>query len=258
MPKTDLHDLRVLVTRPSHQAQAFINKLQSAGAQTTEFPCIDIHYKQSLSDQDIDRALNSDLLIFTSPNAVTGAIHCQLFNNPRFTNEETSAPVLAAIGQTTRNSLHNHQLRVSFAPAENTDSEGFIEQFNDAIKPGSNITIVRGRHGRNVLKQKLESLGANVSYLCVYDQVLPPVNETDARNILLAALPCVISITSDMSLENLLQLSPLDIHGQILASPLVVNSQRCAQLAKQKGFTGPIVVATPPGDYGQFQVLSTL
>ena len=238
--------------------RAFIDKLQSAGAQTTEFPCIDIHYEQSLSDTDIDRALDSDLLIFTSPNAVTGAIHCQLFDNPRFTNEETSAPALAAIGQATRKSLRNHQLKVSIAPAENTDSEGFVKHFSDAIMPGSNITIVRGRHGRNVLKQKLESLGANVSYLSVYDQVLPPVNETDARNILLSALPCVISITSDMSLENLLQLSPPDIRSQILASPLVVNSQRCAQLAKQKGFTGPILVATPPGDHGQFQVLSTL
>lgn len=259
MPIPDLGDLRVLVTRPKHQAQAFIKKLHTAGAQTTEFPCIDIHYIQSLPGEDIAQVLKSDLLIFTSPNAVTGAIQSQLFNNPLITIEGRPRPItLGAIGQATLKCLHDQQLKVRLAPAENTDSEGFFAQFKDAISPGSTITIVRGRHGRDVLKQQLESIGAAVTYVSVYDQTLPQINEGDARQILLTALPCAISITSDMGLQNLLQLSPLDTHNLLFDCPLVVNSQRCAKLAKQKGFKGPVVVASPPGDCGQIVALSRL
>jgi len=193
MPIPDLGDLRVLVTRPRHQAAAFIKKLHTAGAQTTEFPCIEIHYNRSLPFNDIAQLSKSDFLIFTSPNAVAGAIHSKLFDSPLFTVEGKSNPVtLGAIGQTTLKCLHDHQLKVELAPAENTDSEGFVAQFKQAIPPGSAITIVRGRHGRDALKQKLESLGAAVTYVSVYDQTLPKINEADARQILLTALPCAM------------------------------------------------------------------
>lgn len=257
MPVPDLRDTRVLVTRPVHQAQVFIKKLQAAGAQTTEFPCIDIRYRQLPSVQ-IRQALQSDLLIFTSANAVTGAIKSQLFDNPQFTSEEPTEPMLAAIGRATLQRLQDQQLTVVLAPAENTDSEGFVAQFKDTITPDSSITIVRGEHGRDVLKQQLESLGAKVSYLSVYDQRLPQISKTDALSVLTGALPCTISITSNLGLRNLLQLAPAETRPQLLACPLVVNSLRCAKLAESLGFKGPVAVASPPGDYGQIVALSTL
>jgi len=58
-------------------------------------------------------------------------------------------------------------------------------------------------------------------------------------------------------LTNLLSILPPDLIPSLLDKPLVVNSTRCAQLAKSHGFVAEIKVADPAGDTAQLsQILS--
>ena len=244
--------LRVLVTRPRHQAFEFIQLLKNAGVQTFELPCIDIVFKnkQSLSTEQKEHALRSNWWIFTSANAVSGAHECGLLPNNH------SAIKVAAIGQATTRSLQKYAIPISFAPVENLNSEQLLNLIKLQIKQADKISIVRGDTGREFLKNSIVALGNEVHYLEVYHRQLPTLTTTETKQILISAMPCVISITSDLSLLNLLQLLPGSVHEQLLACPLVVNSERCAKLAKERGFHNRIQVACPPGDQGQLTALS--
>lgn len=246
--------LRVLVTRPQHQAAQFVEILRNAGMQTFELPCIDIAYRnpQTLSPTEKEKSQHSDWWIFTSANAVTGAKECRVLPP---TNSNVK---IAAIGQATCRALEQLDIRVDLAPADNSTSEQFLVLIKQQIRAGDQITIIRGDSGREMLKKSLQSRGAETHYLEVYQRLLPGLTATQAEELFTQAMPCVISITSDLGLSNLLKLLPATVHKQLLSCPLVVNSERCALLAKDLGFDSRIQVAHPPGDKGQLLTLSGL
>lgn len=253
----NLSGLRVLVTRPENQAQNFVQRLEAAGAATFKLPSIVIHYqsRSALDTALIERTLQSDLWIFTSVNAVMGALACHLLPP---TEESCHKPAIAAIGQVTGQCLTDHAISVDLAPAVNSGSEKFITLFGPKIKSGSRIAIFRGDSGRGELKKQLQQLGASVHYIEVYQRRLPRLIATEAAQLLNDAMPCAISVTSDLGLSNLLQLTPKKYRPLLLRCPVVVNSQRCASLALQCGFKNQIIIADPPGDAGQLTALEKL
>lgn len=250
----DLRGLRVLVTRPAHQASPFVQLVKNAGAQTIELPCIEIAYRnrQTLSADDKAIAMHSDWWIFTSANAVTGANKCGLLplTNPGIK--------IATIGQATDRSLNELDVPVELSPQENSKSEQLLDLIKAQIKAGDKISIIRGDSGREKLKHSLQSLEVDVHYLEVYQRLLPVLPGKHIEELITAALPCVITITSDLGITNLLQLIPAPLHEPLFGCPLIVNSERCAELANSLGFSAQILVAHPPGDAGQIHALSEI
>ena len=231
-------DISVLVTRPAAQSQHFAEMLTDAGLATDRLPTIEINFTEAdLSDLD-----DHDLIVFTSVNAVTGAHRNKPL--PWQTRAKT-----AAIGSATAKALENLATRVDLKPATGASSEALLEVIDDVHN--KKIAIVRGDTGRETLHDTLISRGAEVRYYSVYRRVLPQYTLEDLHKRFSAGLPDIISITSDLGLNHLMQLIPPQLKAELLQRALVVNSERCAESARKYGFTATVLVADPPGDTGQ-------
>lgn len=243
----DLVGQKIVVTRPAHQAQRFIDELTARGATVIPFPTIVIRFrKYPLTEAEQNVLANSSLWIFTSANAVTGSIRLGLFDTP------TDADI-ACIGRTTASVLSSHCVEPNLVPESNGDSETLLRMLA-AASTYQSITIIRGGEGRNKLSTELQKQGVNVSTLDVYARVLPEPDPETLRQ-LSDALPCTVCITSNQGLLNLLTLIPSDVCTGLFESDLIVNSVRGQRLAEINGFRAKIVVASPPGDQGQLAAL---
>lgn len=248
MSTQSLSGLRVLVTRPQHQAQHFIDEIERLGGTAFLLSTIEIAFSTSEP-----KLTNADLIIFTSVNAVTGA---QLDKTDNLDNEANS-PLIAAIGTATANALLEAGIKKVLSPTRNGNSEALLNLLGPYIFPRMKIVIVRGDSGRDTLRDGLRNLDAQVHYEQVYQRKLPnrPVAAESTSDLWQRASPHIISISSDLGLANLISLLPTHLHSQLFLVPLVVNSKRCERKARCAGFTAEIAVADPPGNAGQVNQL---
>lgn len=238
----------VLVTRPVHQSAGFVSLLESENLRVVQLPSIEIEF----TPVDLTESLHSDLIIFTSVNSATGAYRSlQQFHNAQW----SSTAKIAAIGHVTAHSLKAFNISVDVVPDKGASTEALLEVIGDVSN--RSVTIFRGDSGREALYNTLTTRGAIVRYQSVYKRSTPDYPKARLDALLQQGLPDIISVTSDLGLTNLLSILPPDLIPSLLDKPLVVNSTRCAQLAKSHGFVAEIKVADPAGDTAQLsQILS--
>ena len=244
---TDLNSpsASVLVTRPVHQSSELINLLNDKGIASVCIATIEIDYL----DADLTDTLQSDLIIFTSVNAVAGATKSM----PLPFNTRAK---IASIGKATTLALERLDCRVDVTPLTGASSEALLEVIGDVKNLA--VTIVRGDTGRDVLRAALTERGATVRYQSVYQRKLPTYTKTEIQALLEHGLPDVTSVTSDLGLHNLLEIIPNEFKAELFTKPLVVNSERCATFARDQGFTADVLVADPPGNESQVKLIATL
>ncbi len=238
-----LDTISVLVTRPIHQASGFAQLLEDAhGLMPIRLPTLEI----SFIDANLQAALDSDTVIFTSVNAVIGAQR-SLRLPWKFDGK------IAAIGAATASALQAHGVTVDWQPHKGAGSEALLEtlQSVDSEKSATKVTIIRGDSGREKLKEVLANAGVVVENLTVYKRELPNYSKQQLSQVFEFGLPDIISVTSDLGLTNLLKIVPSNLHNDLIALPIVVNSERCAALAREQGFSAEIAIADPPGDESQ-------
>lgn len=247
MSAAALHNLRVLVTRPAHQADGFIEAIEAMGGTAVHLPTIEIVFTRRKPI-----AIDAELAVFTSVNAVHGA----LSKSTPATDTDPS-PLIAAIGNATEQALRQYGIDRIIAPTNNANSETLLQILKPYLKPDMKVAIVRGDSGRDVLYAALQSLGAQVHYEAVYERKRPAISHTEAHTLWRQQQPDLISVSSDLGLDNLIAMLPVDLHQTLFNCPLVVNSDRCAKRARNYGFKST-AVATPPGDQGQIRQLAAL
>jgi uroporphyrinogen-III synthase len=225
----DLSGLGVLVSRPADQAEGLCQLIESAGGRAVRLPAVQI---LPASDPEPARALlaaPSDLMIFVSRNAVIQAL--PLCPGGKLPENCT----LAAVGEATARALTDAGREPDLTPTGRFDSEALLAM--DALQDvlGSRVTIVRGEGGRPTLGETLTSRGARVAYAEVYRRALP---DLDAGPLLANWREQVqlVTATSDDLLHNLMRLVTPAGQAALLATPLVVVSQRTAALARSLGF----------------------
>ena len=251
-PAADLPESpAILVTRPVHQAAAFIARVSGLGIRPVALPVIEIAFRtEPLQQHEYTSLESSELWIFTSANAVEGAQRCGLFTKPVVSR-------VACIGLATSAALKQIGVTIDYLPPQSGNSENLISFLISVWQPTGSVTIIRGNKGRDTLKKSLQALGCEVHYLDVYQRLLPDTDPAAIQQAL-SMLPGIISITSNQGLINLLKLIPENSHSALLSSHLIVNSERCAELARKSGFAQQIVLANPPGDDGQSKALEKL
>jgi len=235
---SDVQGLNVLITRPAHQSHAFIQTLSDLGASVSHLPTIEIEYLHP----DITSALKSDMLIFTSINAVQAAVAA----HPIPWNYRGK---IAAVGPATAKELESHNIQIDIQPSNGAGSEALLEEMDNLKIENLKITIVRGDTGRDKLNQALTLCQAKVSYLAVYRRAKPEYSESHLYKKLVK--PDIVTVTSDLGLQNLIELTPADLKPTLFAAHLITNSDRCSTLAKSLGFHARVLTANPPGDDGQ-------
>ncbi|MGH8461238.1 MAG: uroporphyrinogen-III synthase [Stenotrophobium sp.] len=226
-----LHGLRVLVTRPAHQADAICRLVEQRGGKALLLPLlaiVPVPHAASVARQ-LENARSYDWWIFTSTNAVQQARKLVAENWPAR---------LAAVGAATAAALESGGLSVT-TPQGAYSSEGLLAlpQFQDVN--GQTILLVTGEGGLEVLAPTLRGRGAQVDVAAVYRRVpLPYAGEHVAAQ--LRACDAII-ITSGEALLHLLRITPLATHAALLRKQLVVPGTRVLDKAVELGFRSPLM-----------------
>jgi uroporphyrinogen-III synthase len=225
----DLGGRGVLVTRPAAQAEGLCRLIEAAGGRAIPFPTIAIVPVADPEPAHARLAEDWDLLIFVSRNAVEQAL--PLCPNGRL----PALGRLAAVGAATARALSEAGRAPDLVPAGRYDSESLLAQPALADVAGWRVLIVRGEGGRTLLADTLSARGAEVAYAEVYRRALP---EADAAALVASwsqAVQLVIA-TSGEVLDNLLALVGEAGRPALVATPLVVVSERTAAAAREQGF----------------------
>jgi len=240
-----LRGVRVLVTRPAHQVETLAQKIEAAGGEAVRLPTIEISAPTSTVALHavLDRLPEFALAIFISPNAVR-----QFLPLVRARGGIPSGLRLAAVGQGTLRTLTEAGFDNVLAPQERFDSEALLELLPPALVAGKDILIVRGEGGHKLLGEELGARGARVAYAECYRRSLP--NQPDAENLarLRRGEIDILILTSIEGARNLCTLVGESGRTRLLATPVVVVSERLAQTCRELGFCGELCVAAQASD----------
>ncbi|WP_303903079.1 uroporphyrinogen-III synthase [Thiohalomonas denitrificans] len=237
MQKGELKGLRVLVTRPAHQAENLCRLIAAAGGEPVAYPTLAITAPRDpeAARQALARVSTYDIVVFISPNAATFAF--ELLKKPL-----PQGPTVATVGKGTAAQLERLG-RVADLIAEGGDSEALLAmpQLDDVS--GCRVLIIRGEQGRERLADGLRRRGAAVDYANVYrrsmPETMPDIDPTAVD---------VVTATSFEALANLERLIGIERNETLHVLPLAVFHPRIAEKARDSGFRGPLVVAREPGD----------
>ncbi|NNJ84278.1 MAG: uroporphyrinogen-III synthase [Gammaproteobacteria bacterium] len=267
----------VWVTRPLHQAGSLAKRIEAEGGQAICLPVIAI---ADVDDPETVMALvkrldSFDLAIFVSANAVErglGYVYAHRENGhvqrPVIPNNApddavafavrgtwpASLPV-AAIGKATAKALAAAGIPCAIQAAPPYNSESLLANAalqSDAIA-GRRVIIFRGVGGRTLLGDTLRARGARVTYAEVYRRTLPQWPRT-------TPIPWdrieIIVVTSGEGLENLFAMvnartgDTVDdsVRERLRETPLIVISERMAEIAHRLGYRHPPIIARSASD----------
>ncbi len=220
--KLTLDGLKVLVTRPQHQAESLCEAVRAAGGEAIAFPTINI-LPLEVNLSAVCPLDTYNIIIFVSRNAVSyfdEGLQCSL----------SQGIVAVAIGSSTAESMRRHGFENVIKPATPAGSERVLELAELQDVEGKQVLIVRGQDGRELLADTLTERGARVTYLEVYQRGLPSPTQIELEQARTAQ--CII-ISSVNSLVNLCQLIGEE---NIKNKRLIVVSNRIKQYAIRQGF----------------------
>lgn len=226
--------MRVVVTRPLHDAQRWADALGAQGLQAIVLPLIEI---APVDDAPAVQPLPAyRAVMFVSGNAVShflGGAH-------RPFTSRAWAP-----GPGTRDALRDAGVDASLidAPADDAaqfDSESLWERVRGQIRPADRVLVVRGRDpqgrnaGRDWLARQIEAAGGQVEFVSVYERRMPRFDAAQqALAVQAAGDGSVWLFSSSEAVANLAALLPGQSWQRARA---VATHPRIAQAARDEGF----------------------
>lgn len=254
MADRPLAGLRVLVTRPAHQAQGQIEQLAALGAEPVPLPLLEI---QEIDESEPDafnsikaKVLDLDLytgVIFVSPNASRiGA---------RWIDEYWPQLPLGvqwlAIGAATAKTLSALDIP-AYHVTGGFDSEALLADPLLQQVAEQRFLIMRGEGGRELLGDTLSARGARIDYADLYRRICPRYSAADIKSTIYTQRLSAILITSGEALYNLLELAGTE--PDLLSTELIVPSARIAEIAQARGFNR-IRIADGPDDSSMIRAI---
>ncbi|MCU7939951.1 MAG: uroporphyrinogen-III synthase [gamma proteobacterium symbiont of Bathyaustriella thionipta] len=261
--QTDLlADIRILVTRPAHQAQPLCDMLNQYSGQAIQFPVIKIEaIALTAKMTSIIRNINKiDFAVFISPNAVEYGITQLLAHG-----EIPDTLKLVTIGKASAKKLQQVLGRApDIFPAQQYNSEALLalDSLQQEQVKNKSVIIFRGCGGRELLAESLIQRGAKVTYAEVYRRIKPEPQAHILETIWgTPHRPDIITITSSEGLYNLVSIvkdtwvnDPEVTNGKysyleyLQQTPLIVVTEKMRTEAQTLGFKNAIMVAARPSN----------
>ena len=166
---------RVVVTRPSDEADRSVESLEDLGAEALLAPMVRILRLEDLEalDDAIGRLGSFDWLIFTSTNGVHHFL--DRLESLGLDLRALGSVKVAAIGPSTAEALARYRLKADLVPASHR-SEGLIEALGERVA-GRRVLLARADRGRALLLDELAQL-AEVLQVTAYrnadSEEIPP------------------------------------------------------------------------------------
>lgn len=226
---------RIVVTRAPHQAEELAAPLRELGAEVIQLPTIAI--APPLDPEPLKLAASQcnafDWIIFTSANAVA-AFASELPQNPA-----ACAASIATVGSATRAAARHHGFIVSITP-ETYVAESLVEAFHADGMAGLRMLIPSAAVTRDVVATELRRLGAEVSVVEAYRNVVPDDLPNRASAILREPYPDWITFTSSSSVDNLIRVTGT---GPLLRMKIVTIGPITSETVRQHGLKVAIEAA---------------
>lgn len=242
-PERPLAGLRVVVTRPAHQAGPLCRLIEQAGGQAEPFPVLAIAppADPAAARALVERLESFDLAVFVSANAAEHGMALLAA-----CGRTLGSLRVLAVGEGTAAALRARGVVDILCPQGDYSSEGLLglEALGEAAVHGRRVLIFRGEGGRALLGDTLCARGAEVHYAEVYRRVRPAVQDTPWDR----AGPDIAVVTSGEGLRNLFAMMGGAARGRLLDTPLLVVGERMAALARELGFRRPPLVAGRASD----------
>jgi uroporphyrinogen III methyltransferase/synthase len=197
-----LNGMRILITRPKHQAEAFSEKLRALGATTIELPTIEIAHPTDTRQLDdaVQRLKDYRWIVFTS-------VHGAQFFLGRFAALGVPLSALegvriAAIGPATANALNEAGVRPDHVPGEFL-SEKIVLGLGDVH--GQRILLPRADIASRKLPDLLRKRGALVDDVVAYRTLIPGDLTPETVKAIFEHGVDVVTFTSPSTITNLAQ-----------------------------------------------------
>ena len=249
--------MRVIITRPAGDAQAWVEAMQAAGHEALSLPLIDVgparHGQPVL--QAWAQWANWQAVMFVSAQAVRYFFE----NQPANAAAWTQGPRCWATGPGTHKALlqagvPEFCIDSPASDAVQFDSEALWQGVSGQVKAGRPVLIVRGHDagtaadvalagsGRDWLAQQLHAAGALVQFVAAYERRTPAwTAEQITQASEAAADGSVWCFSSSQAIQHLAHLLP---GPRWAMARCIATHERIAQTAKTLGF-GEVSIARP-------------
>ncbi len=218
---------RILVIRPSRQADQFIALLEQAGAQICHTPVMTI--EPLVDGQEIKNLIlevdNFDKAICVSGNAAQLTLEWL----DRYWPMMPVGIEFFAVGQQTAEILAGADI-TALSPMGRQNSEALLALPELQVLSDQRVIIFRGCGGREILGETLMKRGARVDYCELYRRVINPDQAMLARQQL-AQSDCLVAHSGE-----LLQALGEQVGEPGAVTPVVVPSERVAEIARELGY----------------------
>ncbi|MGI5310658.1 uroporphyrinogen-III synthase [Rheinheimera sp. WS51] len=228
-----------LIARPAGKADKMLAELDKTGVNYLFQPLIEIR-QLAISQADKQQIKQADALIFVSVSAVQ-CLQSQI-------EASLVTARLFAVGDTTAAALEDWLQRPVCVP-EDQRSEGLINLPEFKQLAAKRVVVIRAEGGRELIKQQLLALAANVSYVLNYQrQVLALDGAALCQQWQQAGIGCIVA-TSNEILQHLFKLIPIAGHSWLTSLDWILVSPRMQQKAQQLGIaTNKITLAENAND----------
>ena len=249
-----LAGLRVLVTRARHQSAGLVALIEQHGGTAIRFPVIEILPPRypGTARAAMARLDDFERVIFVSPNAVEHGL--AMLDTAQVPQNRAA---FAAVGESTAAALAQAGVHTVLRPTHGASSEALLAlpELGETAVAGSEILIVRGEGGRQLLGDTLSKRGARVTYAEVYRRAAPTVNGGGLRPGDRNGGIDTIVITSLAGIENLFAMLGADAVGWLKEAGYVVVSERVAAHARALGIKEQPVIAAGADDRALLEAL---
>lgn len=213
---------RVLVTRPIEQSESLSRRLTELGADVYFQPAIRIAAPSSyeLVDAAINRLHQFDWLVFSSVNGIRFFFNRLWELGMDF--RALSSVRLAAIGPGTADELGKYHLRPDIIPDE-FRAESLAAELAKICR-GKRCLLARASRGREVLAETLQSSGAHVEQIVVYESEDVETADADVAAQLASSSMHWVTITSSAIAKSLVNLFGENLRQSKLVSISPITS----------------------------------
>ena len=238
--------IRLIVTRPQAQADAWVEQLLGLGLTASAVPLLGIADPPDPSA--LQRAWSElaryRLVMFVSPNAVE-----RFFALAAPTAAWPPSVLAAGTGPGTAAALLSHgvppqQVVCPAAAGLSPDSEALWQILQPRLKwPGSQALIVRGETGRNWLAEQMAEQGVRVDFVQAYRRIAPVLTVPQQQCLQAALREPAAHVWLLSSSEAVGHLRGLGVQPAGLGLRALATHARVAQAALDIGFAQVQVVA---------------
>lgn len=241
--------MRVIVTRPAAQAQAWVPRLQALGVDAVSLPLLGI---EPAPDVQAVRTAWQQLpqqafVMFVSANAVAHffAACPEGRTWPAGTGAGSTGP---GTSTALRAADVPPDLIAEPDPSGPFDTEALWRRIADRPWAGRQVLVVRGDGGRDWLAEQWRAAGATVQFVAAYRRVAPDLGGPAAQ-LLQSALASpdrhVWHFSSSEAIEHLVQARP---QADWPAAAALATHPRIAQAARRAGFGRVASIGVHPQD----------